>query len=108
MVYGYIRVRMRDQNEDRQLIALREMTVPEKNIYMDKQSGKDFERPAYKRMLRKMKKDDLRYIKSIDRLAETKRKYKISGEYLQKTREWTLWCRICPCWTRAAGMWAPF
>ncbi len=68
MIYGYIRVSTREQNEDRQMIALREMSVPEKNIYMDKQSGKDFDRPAYKRLLRKLKKDDLLYIKSIDRL----------------------------------------
>lgn len=66
--YGYIRVSSRDQNEDRQLIALKEVGVPEKNIYMDKQSGKDFNRPQYKKLLRKMKKDDLLYIKSIDRL----------------------------------------
>lgn len=67
-IYGYIRVSSRDQNEDRQLIALKEVGVPEKNIYMDKQSGKDFNRPQYKKLLRKMKKDDLLYIKSIDRL----------------------------------------
>ena len=66
--YGYIRVSSKDQNEDRQRIALQELAVPEKNIYMDKQSGKDFDRPQYKRLLRKMKKDDLLYIKSIDRL----------------------------------------
>ena len=67
-IYGYIRVSTREQNEDRQLIALREIGVPEKNIYLDKQSGKDFNRPQYKKLLRKMKKDDLLYIKSIDRL----------------------------------------
>ena len=67
-VYGYIRVSSRDQNEDRQLIALKEVGVPEKNIYLDKKSGKDFNRPQYKKLLRKMKKDDLLYIKSIDRL----------------------------------------
>ena len=67
-VYGYIRVSSRDQNEDRQLIALKEVGIAEKNIYMDKQSGKDFNRPKYKKLLRKMKKDDLLYIKSIDRL----------------------------------------
>ena len=66
--YGYIRVSTREQNEDRQVIALHEVGVPEKNIYMDKQSGKDFNRPQYKKMLRKMKKDDLLCIKSIDRL----------------------------------------
>lgn len=66
--YGYIRVSTREQNEDRQRIALREAGVPEKNVCMDKQSGKDFNRPQYKRLLRKLKKDDLLYIKSIDRL----------------------------------------
>lgn len=67
-IYGYIRVSSRDQNEDRQLIALKEVGVSEKNIYLDKQSGKDFNRPQYKKLLRKIKKDDLLYIKSIDRL----------------------------------------
>ena len=67
-IYGYIRVSTREQNEDRQLIALREMSVPEKNIFLDKQSGKDFERPQYRKLVRRMKKDDLLYIKSIDRL----------------------------------------
>lgn len=66
--YGYVRVSSCDQNEDRQLIALRKLEIPEKNIFMDKQSGKDFDRPQYKRMVRKLKKDDLLYIKSIDRL----------------------------------------
>ena len=63
--YGYIRVSTREQNEGRQLIALHEAGVPKKNIYMDKQSGKDFERPQYRR---KLKKDDLLYVRSIDRL----------------------------------------
>lgn len=67
-IYGYARVSSKDQNEDRQRIALHEMGVPEANIYIDKQSGKDFERPAYRRMVRKLKSDDLLYIKSIDRL----------------------------------------
>jgi len=68
MTYGYIRVSTREQNEDRQLIALREADVPCHGIYMDKQSGKDFNRPQYKKLLRKLKRDDLLYIKSIDRL----------------------------------------
>ena len=67
-IYGYIRVSSRDQNEDRQRIAFQELKIPEKNIFMDKQSGKDFNRPQYRRMIRKLKKDDLLYIKSIDRL----------------------------------------
>ncbi len=68
ITYGYIRVSTKEQNEDRQVIAMREVGVPDRNIYRDKQSGKDFDRPQYKKLLRKMKKDDLLYIKSIDRL----------------------------------------
>lgn len=67
-VYGYIRVSSKDQKEDRQQIALKEVGVELRNIYIDKQSGKDFNRPQYKKMLRKLKKDDLLYIKSIERL----------------------------------------
>ena len=67
-VYGYIRVSSKDQKEDRQQIALKEVDVERQNIYVDKQSGKDFNRPQYKKMLRKLRKDDLLYIKSIDRL----------------------------------------
>ena len=67
-IYGYIRVSTRDQNEDRQLVSLREVGVKEKNIFLDKLSGKDFNRPQYKKLIKKIKKDDLLYIKSIDRL----------------------------------------
>ncbi len=67
-IYGYVRVSSTDQNEDRQMIALREAGVPEKNIFMDKQSGKDFDRPNYKKLVRKLKSGDLLYILSIDRL----------------------------------------
>lgn len=66
--YGYMRVSSKEQNEDRQKIALTEMGVPENNIYMDKQSGKDFERTQYKRLLRKLNENSVLYIKSIDRL----------------------------------------
>ena len=66
--YGYVRVSTKDQNEDRQYIALRELCIPEENIFMDKQSGKDFVRPQYRRLVRRLKKDDLLYVKSIDRL----------------------------------------
>ena len=68
MIYGYIRVSSTDQNEDRQRIAMEAKDVPKKNIYIDKQSGKDFERPQYKRLVRKLKAGDLLYILSIDRL----------------------------------------
>ena len=66
--FGYIRVSSTDQNEDRQLDALRGKAVPPRNIYMDKQSGKDFNRPQYRRMVRRLRRGDLLYILSIDRL----------------------------------------
>lgn len=78
--YSYIRVSTKDQNEDRQLLSMEELHIPEKNIFIDKQSGKDFNRPQYKRLLRKLKKDDLLFIKSIDRLG---RNY---GEILEQWR----------------------
>ena len=68
MEYGYARVSTKEQNELRQLIALREFGLTDRAIFVDKQSGKDFNRPQYKKLLRKLKKDDLLYVKSIDRL----------------------------------------
>ena len=68
MKFGYIRVSTREQNEQRQLFAMREFGISLNRIYMDKQSGKDFERKNYKRMVRKLKKDDTLVVKSIDRL----------------------------------------
>ena len=67
-IYGYIRVSTREQNEDRQRLVLAALPVPKENIYMDKQSGKDFERPQYRRLVRRLRRDDLLYVKSIDRL----------------------------------------
>lgn len=67
-IYGYVRVSARDQNEDRQLLEMRRLKIEEKNIYIDKQSGKDFDRPKYKMLLKKLKPTDLLYILSIDRL----------------------------------------
>ena len=79
-IYGYIRVSTREQNEDRQLLAMRELAILERNIFTDKQSGKDFERPQYKRLVKKLRPDDLLYIKSIDRRG---RSY---GEILEQWR----------------------
>ena len=67
-VYGYVRVSSRDQSEDRQLIAMKKLGVPENKIYVDKESGRDFDRPMYREMVRELNKNDLVYIKSIDRL----------------------------------------
>ena len=85
-IYGYIRVSTKEQNEDRQMIALREVGVPEKNIFMDKQSGKDFNRPQYRKLLRKLKKDDLLYIKSIDRLGRNYEEILQQWRYLTKDK----------------------
>lgn len=81
--YGYVRVSTKDQNPERQYLALEERNVPAKNIYLDKMSGKDFLRPQYKKMLQKMKEGDLLIIKSIDRLG---RNY---GEILEEWRKIT-------------------
>ena len=67
-IYGYIRVSSSDQNEDRQLIAMHNKDIPDNNIYIDKKSGENFERPQYKRMVKRLKSGDLIYIMSIDRL----------------------------------------
>ena len=66
--YAYIRVSSKEQNEERQRSAMREYGVPAENIILDKQSGKDFERPQYRRLVRRLRRDDLLYVKSIDRL----------------------------------------
>lgn len=68
VLYGYIRVSTREQNEDRQRMALLELGVPEKHIFMDKLSGENFDRPQYKRLLKKLNNNSVLYIKSIDRL----------------------------------------
>lgn len=80
-IYGYIRVSTREQNEERQMLALREVGVLPQNICMDKQSGKDFNRPQYKKLVRRLKKGDLLYIKSIDRLGRN---------YEEILRQWRL------------------
>ena len=67
-VYAYVRVSTQEQNEDRQMLALSELGIIKENIYIDKQSGKDFNRPKYRQMVKKLKEDDLLYVKSIDRL----------------------------------------
>ncbi len=71
MTYGYARVSSQEQNEIRQLIALKEAGVRRKSLYIDKQSGRDFERPQYKKLLQKLKKDDLLCVMSIDRLGRS-------------------------------------
>ena len=96
-IYGYVRVSTKEQNEDRQLIALREMDVPEANLFMDKQSGKDFQRPQYKKLVRKLKKDDLLYIKSIDRLGRNYERFWSSGEISRRRSVRRSRLLICRC-----------
>ena len=84
--YGYVRVSSREQNEDRQLDALREMEIAKRNIFIDKQSGKDFERPQYKRLVRKVKREDLIYIKSIDRLGRNYSETQEQWRFLTKEK----------------------
>lgn len=85
-IYGYIRVSSTDQNEDRQLAALRAKRVQSNRIYMDKQSGKDFNRPKYKRMLKKLKQGDLLYIMSIDRLGRNYKEIQEQWRILTKEK----------------------
>ena len=85
--YGYIRVSSYDQNEDRQLIAMRKMEIQPKNLYVDKQSGKDFKRPQYQKMLRRLKANDLLFIKSIDRLGRNYTEILEQWRYLTKIKK---------------------
>ncbi len=84
--YGYVRVSTREQNEDRQLIALQKVGVGNAFVYTDKQSGKDFNRPNYKKLLRKVKKDDVLYIKSIDRLGRNYEEILLQWRILTKEK----------------------
>ena len=68
LIYAYIRVSTKQQNIDRQYVEIKEFGVDDKFIYVDKESGKDFDRTNYKKLIKKLKKDDLLIVKSIDRL----------------------------------------
>ena len=85
-IYGYIRVSSCDQNEDRQLIAMRNARVPSRNIFVDRQSGCDFDRPMYKKMVKKLKREDLVYIKSIDRLGRNYEEVMEQWQYLTRVK----------------------
>ena len=86
-IYGYCRVSSLDQNEQRQMVEMRKLEIPEKNIFVDKQSGKDFNRPRYKQLVRKMKKGDLLYILSIDRLGRNYDEIQEQWRYLTREKE---------------------
>lgn len=84
MTYAYIRVSTRDQNEDRQLAALTTLGISEVNLFLDKQSGKDFNRPAYRKLVKKLKPGDLLIIKSIDRLGRNYEEILEQWRYITK------------------------
>lgn len=86
-IYGYVRVSSKDQNEARQLVVMKELGVPIKNTYIDKTSGNNFNRKNYKRMIKKMKVNDLLYIKSIDRLGRNYHEIIEQWRYLTKIKE---------------------
>lgn len=83
-IYGYIRVSSVDQNEERQVVAMKEQNVPEENVFVDKQSGKDFNRPQYISLVKKLKRGDLLYIQSIDRLGRDYEEIQNQWKYLTK------------------------
>lgn len=87
MTYGYIRVSTRDQNEDRQLDALLGLGIPRARLYLDKQSGKDFQRPQYQRLLRRLRPGDVLYLASIDRLGRNYEEIQVQWRVLTKEKD---------------------
>lgn len=87
MEYGYIRVSSKDQNEERQCVAMRAKGLQLHQLYMDKQSGKDFNRPAYRKLLRKLKKGDVLYVKSIDRLGRNYEEIQNQWRYITREKQ---------------------
>lgn len=87
MEYGYIRVSSKDQNEDRQRIAMKGAGLLSEQLYLDKQSGKDFDRPAYKKLMRKLRKGDVLYIKSIDRLGRNYEEIQNQWRFITREKE---------------------
>ena len=86
-IYGYVRVSSTDQNEDRQMLEMQRLKIKMKNIYIDKQSGKDLNRTSYQRLLGKLKKGDLLYVKSIDRLGRNYKEIQDQWRVLTKEME---------------------
>ena len=87
ITYGYVRVSSTDQNEDRQMVDMEKLQIPAERIFIDKQSGKDFKRPAYKSLVRKLRPGDLVYIKSIDRLGRDYEEIQNQWRILTKDRD---------------------
>ena len=102
-IYGYVRVSTKEQNLDRQISALREFGIPERQIYQEKQSGKDFERPVYRWLCRRIRPGDTLVIKSIDRLGRNYDEIWNSGGLSPKRRRHPSWCWTCRFLTRGRG-----
>ena len=98
MEYGYARVSTKEQNEQRQIIALEEFGLNLRQIFIDKQSGKDFERANYQRLTRRLKEGDTLVVKSIDRLGRNYNEILEQGGSSPRRRARPLSCWICPCW----------
>ena len=97
-IFGYIRVSTKEQCEERQLIALRNFPVQDDKIFMDKLSGKDFNRPQYQRLMRKLKQGDILVIKSIDRLGRNYEEILHQWRIITKEKRADVWCWICRFW----------
>lgn len=93
--YAYIRVSPKDQNISRQLLPMERLSIPKDNIYIDKQSGYDFKRPAYQKMLEKLQQGDIIYIKSIDRLGRNYDEILEQWKILTKKTKWISSYSIC-------------
>ena len=99
MEYGYARVSTKEQNEQRQIIALEEFGLNLRQIFIDKQSGKDFERANYQRLTRRLKEGDTLVVKSIDRLGRNYNEILEQWRIITKEKGRPSWCWTCPCWT---------
>ena len=99
MEYGYARVSTKEQNEQRQIIALEEFGLNLRQIFIDKQSGKNFERPQYQRLVRRMKKDDLLlWSRALTGWVGITTKFWSNGGSSPRRSAQPSWCWICPCW----------
>ena len=98
--YGYVRVSTKDQNEDRQVEAMKQLKILEENIYIEKTSGKNFNRPMYQNLIKKLKPDDLLYIKSIDRLGRNYEEILEQWRILTKEKRLILLFWKCRYWIR--------
>ena len=99
--YGYVRVSTQEQNEVRQLKAMRDFGVEESKIIVEKLSGKDFKRPRYQRLIKNLREDDVLVVKSIDRLGRNYTEILEQWALITKNEKLRLWFWTCLCWIPA-------